>query len=116
MRSAHSTTSERAIFASSLSLFLFLSFSVYCVLVFLIAVSLSLSLGFSCAGARQGADVKCMCVVETGAEKTRCFELRAFRVSMLAVAGSKASLRCYQCSQSREDSCTMRHDTGDIFL
>lgn len=73
----------------SLSLFL-LSFSGYRVLVALIAVSISL--GFSSAGGRQGADVKC--VVESAAEKARCFELRAFRVSMLAVAGSKSTLQC----------------------
>lgn len=76
----------------SLSLFLLLSFPGYRVLVTLIAVSISL--GFSSAGGRQGADVKCMCVVESAAEKARCFELRAFRLSMLAVAGSKSTLQC----------------------
>jgi len=55
---------------------------------------LSLSLGISSAGGRYSADVKCMCVVENAAEKARCFELRAFRVSMLAVAGSKSTLQC----------------------
>jgi len=76
----------------SLSLFLLLSFSGYRVLV--TPISVLIALGFSSAGGRQGADVKCMCVVEGAAEKARCFELRAFRVSMLAVAGSKSTLQC----------------------
>lgn len=76
----------------SLSLFLLLSFSGYLVLV--TPTSVPFALGFSSAVGSQGADVKCMCVVVDAAEKSRCFELRAFRVSMLAVAGSKSALQC----------------------
>ena len=53
---------EPCLLLLSLSLFILLSFSGYPVLFSFIPFSVSL--GFSPAGGRQGADVKCMCVVE----------------------------------------------------